>query len=453
MNPKLLIVDDDEETRTQMKWALDNDYDIIFAGDQASAVEAFQTARPLVVLLDLGLPPHPADPEEGMAALAKLIALDCLTKVIVITGQGEKEVGLRAIGGKAYDFMAKPVDMEELKVLLKRAFHVAQLEREVRDMQQAAPPDTFAGMLGTSAAMLGVFETIRKVATSDAPVLLLGESGTGKEMAARAIHQSGARKEGPFVAVNCSAIPETLLESELFGHEKGAFTGAHTQREGLFETSIGGTLFLDEVGQIPLALQVKLLRFLQEQCIERVGGRHPIPIDARIITATNADLKKGLENGTFREDLFYRLAVVNITLPPLRERGDDVRLLAQYFLQHFAAQAGKSGLAFDHMAMSALNFNPWPGNVRQLENCIHRAVLMAEGNRLTMWDLELPNAPRPVSSGTTLRDAREHLEREMVQSALRKHRGKIAHASAELGVSRPTFYDLMGKFSIARKEA
>ncbi|MGD1083645.1 MAG: sigma 54-interacting transcriptional regulator, partial [Verrucomicrobiota bacterium] len=256
MNPKLLIVDDDEETRAQMKWALDSDYDIIFAGDQVSAVNAFQTARPLVVLLDLGLPPHPSDPEEGMATLAKLTALDCLTKVIVITGQGEKEIGLRAIGGKAYDFMAKPVDMEELKILLKRAFHVAQLEREVREMQQAAPPDTFAGMLGTSAAMLGVFETIRKVATSDAPVLLLGESGTGKEMAARAIHQCGARKEGPFVAVNCSAIPETLLESELFGHEKGAFTGAHTQREGLFETSIGGTLFLDEVGQISLPLQV-----------------------------------------------------------------------------------------------------------------------------------------------------------------------------------------------------
>jgi two-component system NtrC family response regulator len=453
MNPKLLIVDDDEEIRTQMKWALANDYDILLAGDRAGAVEAFAAARPLVVLLDLGLPPRPADPEEGLATLAELTALESLAKIIVITGQGEKGIGLRAIGGGAYDFMAKPVEMEELKILLKRVFHVAQLEVEIREMHRQARPDVFEGMLGTSAAMRTLFDTIRKVATTDAPVLLLGESGTGKEMAAQAIHQCSARKKGPFVAINCSAIPETLLESELFGHEKGSFTGAHAQRKGRFETAIGGTLFLDEIGEIPLPLQVKLLRFLQEQCIERVGGRQPIPIDARIITATNADLKKKLVDGTFREDLFYRLAVVKITLPPLRERGDDVRLLAQHFLQRFAAQTGKSGLAFDQMSMSALNFNPWPGNVRQLENCIRRAVLMAEGNRLTMWDLELPNAPRHVPIGTTLKDARDQLEKEMVQSALRKHRGKIAPASLELGVSRPTLYDLMGKFSIARKEA
>ena len=450
MNPKLLIVEDDEEIRTQMKWALANDYDLVLAGDRPGAVEAFAAARPLVVLLDLGLPPLPAGPEEGLAALAELTALESLTKVIVVTGQGEKGIGLRAVGGGAYDFMAKPVEMEELKILLKRVFHVAQLEREIRQMQQEARPDVFEGMLGTSPAMRSMFDTIRKVATTDAPVLLLGESGTGKEMAAQAIHQCSLRKKGPFVAINCSAIPETLLESELFGHEKGSFTGAHVQRKGRFEAAVGGTLFLDEIGEMPLPLQVKLLRFLQEQCIERVGGRQPIPIDARIITATNANLKKGMQDGTFREDLFYRLAVVKISLPPLRERDDDIRLLAQYFLHRFSEQAGKIGLRFDQEAMRALSRNPWPGNVRQLENCIHRAVIMAAGKRLTERDLELP-APTPGYGGTSLKEARENLEREMIQNALRKHDGKIAPAAQELGIGRPSLYDLMEKLGIARQ--
>ena len=450
MNPKLLIVDDDEEIRTQMKWALANDYDILLAGDRAGAVEAFAAARPLVVLLDLGLPPRPADPEEGLATLAELTALESLAKIIVITGQGEKGIGLRAIGGGAYDFMAKPVEMEELKLLLKRAFHVAQLECELREMQQAARSNVFEGMLSTSAVMRGVFESIRKVATTNAPVLLLGESGTGKEMAAQAIHQSSARKKGPFVAINCSAIPETLLESELFGHEKGSFTGAHAQREGRFETAIGGTLFLDEIGEIPLPLQVKLLRFLQEQCIERVGGRESIPIDARVITATNADLNKGMAEGTFREDLFYRLAVVKISLPPLRDRENDSVLLAKFFLQRFSQQAGKPGLTFDKEALRAVRHNPWPGNIRQLENCIHRAVIMAEGKQLTIGDLELP-AAAPISIVTTLKEARENFEREIILKALHKHDQKVAPAAAELGLSRPTLYDLMNKLGIARE--
>jgi two-component system NtrC family response regulator len=450
MNPKLLIVDDDEEIRTQMKWALANDYDIILAGDRAGAVEAFAAARPLVVLLDLGLPPHPAGPDEGLATLAELTALESLTKIIVITGQGEKGNGLRAIGGGAYDFMAKPVEMEELKVLLKRVFHVAQLERELRQMQHEERPDAFEGMLGTSAPMHSLFDTIRKVATTDAPVLLLGESGTGKEMAALAIHRCSARNKEPFVPINCAAIPENLLESELFGHEKGSFTGAHAQRKGRFETAIGGTLFLDEIGEIPLPIQVKLLRFLQEQCIERVGGRQSIPIDARIVTATNADLKKGLADGTFREDLFYRLAVVKIALPPLRERDDDIRLLAHFFLDRYSEKAGKAGLVFDPEAMRALGRNPWPGNVRQLENCIQRAVIMAERKRVTVRDLELP-AATPVPAGATLKEARERLEREMIQNALRKHGGKIASAAVELGVGRPTLYDLMDKLGIARE--
>jgi two-component system NtrC family response regulator len=398
----------------------------------------------------MGLPPRPADPEEGLAALSELIALDRLAKIIVITGQSEKGIGLRAIGGGAYDFMSKPVEMEELKILLKRAFHVAQLECELREMQQAARSNVFEGMLSTSAVMRGVFESIRKVATTNAPVLLLGESGTGKEMAAQAIHQSSARKKGPFVAINCSAIPETLLESELFGHEKGSFTGAHVQREGRFETAIGGTLFLDEIGEIPLPLQVKLLRFLQEQCIERVGGRESIPIDARVITATNADLNKGMAEGTFREDLFYRLAVVKISLPPLRDRENDSVLLAKFFLQRFSQEAGKPGLTFDKEALRAVKHNPWPGNIRQLENCIHRAVIMAEGKQLTIGDLELP-AAGPISSVTTLKEARENFEREIILKALHRHDQKVAPAAAELGLSRPTLYDLMNKLGIARE--
>ncbi|MGH7952035.1 MAG: sigma 54-interacting transcriptional regulator, partial [Limisphaerales bacterium] len=312
MNPKLLIVDDDEEIRAQMKWALAKDYDISLAEDRASAVEIFRAANPSVVLLDLGLPPQPGNPEEGLAALPEFLALNRLAKIIIITGQGEKEIALRAIGAGAYDFLCKPIETEELKFLLKRCFHVAQLETEYSRMQQLLPGDSFEGMLGNSFRMRPVFDSIRKVATTDAPVLILGESGTGKEMVARAIHQKSGRKNSAFIPINCGAIPETLLESELFGHEKGAFTGAHVQRKGRIETASGGTLFLDEIGEIPQPLQVKLLRFLQDQTIERVGGRQEIQINARVIAATNADLKKGMAAGTFREDLFYRLAVIQI---------------------------------------------------------------------------------------------------------------------------------------------
>ena len=450
MNPKLLIVDDDEEIRTQMKWALAKDYEILQAEDRPSAIEAFRSNHPAVVLLDLGLPPNPGNPEEGLATLSDLLASDRSAKIIIITGQGEKEIALRAIGAGAYDFLNKPVEMAEVKFLLKRCFHVAQLEKEFREMQQLLQGDGFEGMLGTSPAVRTIFDSIRKVATTDAPVLILGESGTGKEMAARAIHQRSSRKNGPFVAINCSAIPETLLESELFGHEKGAFTGAHAQRKGRIETATGGTLFLDEIGEIPLPLQVKLLRFLQEQCIERVGGRQEIQIDARVVAATNADLKKGMADGTFREDLFYRLSVVQIVLPPLRERENDIRLLAQFFLQRFAAQVNKSGLTFDAEALRALNRHTWPGNIRELENCVKRAVIMAEGKRLTAQDLELASAA-PNANVTTLKDARENVEREMVQQALRKHSGKITAAATELGISRPTLYELMEKLGIVRE--
>ncbi len=450
MNPKLLIVDDDEEIRTQMKWALAADYDILLAQDRPSALEQFRSAHPAVVLLDLGLPPHPGNPEEGLAALSELLAADGHTKIVIVSGQGEKENALRAIGAGAYDFLGKPVEIEELKLLLKRCYHVAQLEKEFRQMQRLMQGQGFEGMLGTSMRMQQAFDSIRKVATTDAPVLILGESGTGKELAAQAIHRKSDRKDGPFVAINCSAIPETLLESELFGHEKGAFTGAHAQVKGRIESAAGGTLFLDEIGEVPLPVQVKLLRFLQQKTIERVGGRAENQIDARVIAATNADLKKGMADGSFREDLFYRLAVIQIVLPALRARETDIQLLAQSFLQRFGALNGKSGLAFGQEAVRAINQHKWPGNVRELENRVRRAVIMAEGKRLTVQDLELAEVlAAPQTS--TLKDAREALERDMITQSLRKHGGKITSVAAELGISRPTLYELMDKLGIVRE--
>ncbi len=449
MKPKLLIVDDDDEIRTQMKWALAKDYAISLAGDRAAAVRQFQAEQPMVVLLDLGLPPQPGTPEEGLATLTELLALDSLAKIVIITGQNEKEFALQAIAAGAYDFLGKPVETNELKLLLKRCFHVATLEREHRAMQRQLQDETFEGMLGNSAPMQAVFSSIRKVATSDAPVLILGESGTGKERVALAIHQRSSRKDGPFVAINCSAIPESLIESELFGHEKGSFTGAHIQRKGRIESANGGTLFLDEVGEIPLLLQVKLLRFLQEQRIERVGGRAEIVVDARVIAATNTDLEKGMTAGTFREDLFYRLAVVKLILPPLRERADDILLLAQYFVQQFAAQNRKKQLVLGPEAIRAIHQHPWPGNVRELQNRIKRAVIMSEEKRLTAKDMELIG-DAPSGPGTLLKDARENLERDLIREALRKHDGNISTAAAELGVSRPTFYELMEKLGIPK---
>ena len=450
MKPKLLIVDDDEEIRTQMRWALAPDHDIVLAGDRASAVEAFRTSRPAVVLLDLGLPPHPGAPDEGLAALSEMRAIDDVAKIVIVSGQGEKAVALQAIGAGAYDILGKPVETDELKLLVKRCIHVAQLEREYREMQERLNTDSFEGLLGGGLKMQSVFASIRKVATTDASVLILGESGTGKEMTARAIHQRSARKNGPFVAINCSAIPESLMESELFGHEKGAFTGAHMQRKGRIEHSAGGTLFLDEIGEISLSVQVKLLRFLQEQCIERVGGRQEIPVDTRVIAATNADLKKGLTDGTFREDLFYRLAVVQIVLPPLREREDDPVLLARAFLQRFAAENNKTGLTFGADALRAIRTHAWPGNVRELQNRVKRAVIMSESKRLTAEDLEL--ASSGIQAPSSLKEARERLEREMIIQALRKHAGKISGAAIDLGISRPTLYELMDKLGVAKPE-
>jgi two-component system NtrC family response regulator len=449
LNPKLLIVDDDEEIRSQMKWGLGQDYEVILAEDRPTATETFRLEKPLVVLLDLGLPPNPGGPEEGLAVLSELLAQDSSAKVIILTGQGEKENALRAVGEGAYDFLTKPPEIDEIKLVLKRAFYVASLEREYREIRHRLGSDTFEGMLGTSPEMQAVFSSIRKVATTDAPVLVLGESGTGKEMAALGIHRRSPRRDGPFVVINCGAIPEALLESELFGHEKGSFTGAHAQRVGRIETAAAGTLFLDEIGELPLALQVKLLRFLQEQQIERVGGRKPIQVDTRVIAATNRDLTKAVKDGTFREDLFYRVAVVVITLPPLRERNGDAAVLAQAFLRKFARETNKGRLRFDPKALAAIQRHGWPGNVRELENRVRRAAIMSEGSRVTVQDLELADDIE-ANSPRTLREAREAMERDMVQQALRRHGGKISRAAEELGISRPTLYELMTKLGLGR---
>src|SRR6266478_4717573 len=454
MKPKVLIVDDDEEIQVQMKWALTEQYDILLAQDRASAVTTFKAERPDVTLLDLGLPPRPHDSEEGLAALSDLLAIDDATKVIIISGQGEKKNALQAVGAGAYDFLCKPIEMEELKFLLGRCIYVANLEKEYRRLQQNVRTDGFEDMLGNSPQMQGVFAYIRKVAKATAPVLLLGESGTGKEMAALAIHRRSLRKDGPFVAINCNAIPENLLESELFGHEKGSFTGAHAQRRGLMESAGGGTLFLDEIGELPPAIQVKLLRFLQEQRFQRVGGRQEIQIDTRIIAATNVDLKQAVGRGKFREDLYFRLAVVVIKLPPLRDRGEDVDLLARIFLQQFALQCEKTGLTFAADALRAMTRYSWPGNVRELQNRVKRGVIMADRSRVTAKDLELePDQGVGSSSATTLREAREHVERETIEQALRRNSGKITSAAADLGISRPTLYELMEKLGIGKERA
>jgi two-component system NtrC family response regulator len=448
MKQKLLLVEDDEEIRTQMRWALAADYDVTLAGDRPAALESFRAHKPTVVLLDLGLPPHAGTPQEGLATLAEMLAHDRSAKIVIVSGQSEKSAALEAIGAGAYDFVGKPADIDEVRVLLKRCFHVAELEREYRELQHRVQVDAFEGLLGSSAPLQTVVGLIRKVATSDAPVLILGESGTGKEVTARAIHQRSERRNGPFVAINCSAIPESLIESELFGHEKGAFTGAHTQRKGRIEMAAHGTLFLDEIGEVPLAIQVKLLRFLQEQCIERVGGRQEIAVDTRVIAATNADLKKALGTGAFREDLFYRLAVVQIALPALRERDDDIVLLARAFLQRFAGESRRRELTFSAEAIRALRQHPWPGNVRELQNRVKRAVIMSDGKRLLPEDLELASTGTPPAA--SLKDARESLEREMVGRCLRKHAGRITSAALELGISRPTLYELIEKLGISR---
>jgi two-component system NtrC family response regulator len=448
MKDTLLIVEDNEEIRSQLRWSLVADYNIIEAENRTSAMEMFREHRPRVVLLDLGLPPSPAAPTEGFATLEELLQHDRNAKVVVASGQSERRNAMQAIGEGAWDFLNKPVDIDELRVVLRRAFRVSQLERDHEASARKFQEDSFEGMLGSSTEMKEVFRLIQRVASTEASVLILGESGTGKEMVAQAIHRRSTSREGPFVAINCAAIPETLLESELFGHEKGSFTGAVSMRRGRIETAASGTLFLDEIGELPPAIQVKLLRFLQSRQIERVGGRESISISTRVVAATNANLEESITQGRFREDLFYRLAVVTLRLPPLRKRGQDARLVSEALLRRLAPQFDRPELTFDTGALRAIEQHQWPGNIRELDNRIKRAIIMADGKFVTARDLELQAPEAPVE--TTLRSARERLEREMILQALARHGGKISAAAAELGISRPTMYELIEKLEIRR---
>lgn len=449
---KLLIVDDDTDISSQMKWGLMGDYDVFVAEDRPGALDIFKKECPAVVTLDLGLPPQAGGVEEGFLALAEMLEHDPLSKVIIITGRDEKEHALAGIGGGAYDFLTKPIQLDELQVIIRRAIHVSRLEHEHSELQKQLGGESFEGMLGTSPQMQTVYEMIRKVATTDVSVLIVGESGTGKELTALAVHRRSARKEGPFVAINCGAIPETLLESELFGHEKGAFTGAHIQRKGRIESAQGGTLFLDEIGEMPFQLQVKLLRFLQEERIERVGGRQEIVVDARVLAATNTDIDQALRDGRFREDLYYRLRVVAFSMPPLREREEDILLLAKAFLQRYASGAKKKIKGFAPQAIRAIETHAWPGNVRELENRVKRAIIMAEGVKITPADLELSSRYAKYE-GQGLKQAREAMEKDLIQRAMARNNGNLTRTASELGLSRPTLYDLMDKLGMGAKRA
>jgi len=446
--PKLLIVEDDSELATQLKWALARQYDVIIAADGPSALKTLAKHGPHVVTLDLGLPPDPGGVEEGFKLLAAFLERDPLIKVIVITGREEREHGLKAVAMGAYDYMTKPVEVEELKVILKRAFNLRNLEEEHRALQGKA--QEARGIIFASTVMDEVWAKVQRVAKTDAPVLITGETGTGKELTARAIHRLSKRKDGPFVPIDCASIPESLLETELFGHEKGAFTGAHTRRQGKVESAHGGTLFLDEVGDLAISLQAKLLRFLQEHRFQRIGGREWIHVDARVLAATNADLKEAMGKGTFREDLYHRLSVVVIELPPLREREGDISLLAMAFLERFAAEAGRRLRGFTSEALRAMEAYSWPGNVRELENRVRRAAIMAKGTRITVEDLGIPPAS-DMPADMDLKSAREALERKMVEKALRRFGGNMTRAAQALGITRPTLYDLMEKLGIKDK--
>lgn len=448
---KLLIVEDDESIQKQLKWGLAKEYRVFGAARVKEAITLLRAHQPPVVTLDLGLPPDPHGIQEGFRCLESVLLERPLTKIIVITGNHERQNALRAVQMGAYDFLPKPLDLSQLKIILSRAVHVADLEKENLRLQKTAyvqPPD-FSGIFGQCPEMQEIFKHIKKVSSCDVPVLILGESGTGKELVARAIHERSLRKGGPFIPINCGAIPENLLESELFGHEKGAFTGAQLRVQGKVEYAHRGTLFLDEIGELPPALQVKLLRFLQEKHIQRVGGREDIEVDARIIAATNIDIKKAIGSGCFRDDLYYRISVVSLNLPPLRERGEDIRLLAHIFLQRFAREMGKKVRGFSSTCMEMIEIYPWPGNVRELENKIKRGVIMCETPVLEKHELGFADSSlergEEALEIVTLREARNRLESDMVISAIRKYTGNVAKAAEALGISRPTIYDLMKK--------
>jgi two-component system NtrC family response regulator len=442
----LLIVEDDPALQKQMQWAFDQ-YETVVANDRASAIAQVRRYEPAVITMDLGLPPKPDDPAEGLKLLEELHSLVPSAKVIVLTGQNDRENALKAISLGAHDFCTKPFEPELLTWTIDRAFRVHELQEENARLQATRESPAASGITTRDPAMLRICRTIEKVAPTSATVLILGESGTGKELLARALHDLSPRRTARFVAINCAAIPETLLESELFGYEKGAFTGAVKQTLGKIETANGGTLFLDEIGDLPIALQAKLLRFLQERVIERIGGRQEIPVDVRIVCATHQSLKAQIEQARFREDLYYRLAEIVVEIPPLRARPGDAALLAHAFVRKMADEQRRGAMSLRQDAVEAIEAHAWPGNVRELENVIKRAVIMAEGTSITAEDIGLDPTDKDLGA-LNLRQVREHAERHAVLRVLGRVNGNLSKAADLLGVSRPTLYDLMHRFGL-----
>ena len=443
---KLLVVEDDAGLQRQLRWSYD-DYDVLVAGDRETALDLVAQYSPSVVTLDLGLPPDPDGTSEGFATLDEILRVRPSTKVIVASGHGARESALRAIAAGAFDFYSKPIEIDELGLIVRRAYHVYDLESENRRLQAlAGAQDVLGGLITGAPEMLKVAHMIERVARSNASIMLLGASGTGKELLARGLHNASGRASQPFVAINCAAIPENLLEAELFGYERGAYTGAVKTTEGKIELAQGGTLFLDEVGDIPLPLQVKLLRFLQERVIERIGGRRAITVDVRIVCATHQDLDAMIAATRFREDLYYRLAEIVVKIPSLAARHGDAVLLAKHFLGKFASEQGRSFKGFTPAALAAITDWPWPGNVRELENRLKRAVIMAEGTLLDAPDLDLSAAP--AGATLNLRAVREDADRRAIRLALARTDNNVSTAAKLLGVSRPTLYDLMKQYQV-----
>ena len=444
--PKILLVEDDVGLQKQIKWSLD-DYEVVISGDREGALNQIRRFEPAVVLLDLGLPPDPDGATEGLAALQQILQLSPGTKIIVVTGNQDRTNAVKAISMGAFDFYHKPFEEQILKLVIERAFRVYELEQENRALTARSRAEPLQGLITNDPEMLKVCRMIEKVAPSDASILLLGESGTGKEVLARGLHELSPRLKERFVAINCAAIPENLLESELFGYEKGAFTGAAKQTIGKIEYADKGTLFLDEIGDLPMPLQAKLLRFLQERVIERLGGRGEIPVDVRVVAATHQNLSQLIQEGRFREDLFYRLSEISVHIPPLRERHGDPSLLAHAFLDRLNQSQKRSLRGISPDALQAIEKHAWPGNVREMENIIKRAVIMADGPQITCEDLGM-NPAGEEDQPLNLRQVRDEAERQAVTRALARSNGNIAQAAELLGVSRPTLYDLMNRFGL-----
>ena len=444
---KLLIVEDDPGLLNQLQWCFE-DYEVVTAEDRESAIAELRRHEPTVVLQDLGLPPKPEGVEEGFATLGEILQLSPHTKVIVVTGHGDQENALHAVAQGAYDFYQKPVDTDTLKLLVGRAFNIAELESENRRLQSHTNDSILDGIVAASEGMVAVCRMIEKIAPTDVTTLLLGESGTGKELLARALHRLSPRADNNFVAINCAAIPENLLESELFGHEKGAFTGAHKQTVGKVELANGGTLFLDEIGDMPMALQAKMLRFLQERVIERVGGREEISVDVRVVCATNQNPQDLIKEGLFRDDLYYRVSEITINIPPFREREEGRLILARTLLQKYAEQQKRAINGFADDAVQAIEDYSWPGNVRELENKIKGAVIMADGRMVAASDLGL-QAGDEQGSSLNLREVRSEAESKAIRVALTKCYGNVSKAAELLGITRPTLYDLLNKYGLS----